>query len=133
MKFHHIGIFVKSLDFGRSQIPSFIPIKNFTDPIIDKNLHVEIMFANDTSGLQYELIAPFGDKNPVSSILASEKAIINHVAYTTTRFNEEIDRFRKLGAIPLTKAMPAKVFQDKKVIFFLTPMRFIIELIEFHE
>jgi len=54
----------------------------------------------------------------------------NHIAYKTTQFDEEVLKFREIGCVPLGKAQPALAFNGSRVIFFLTPLRLIFELIE---
>ena len=130
MTFHHIGIFTSDLDIGMAKLSSIIPIQSVSQPIEDSGLKVKIQFCTDTSGVCYELVAPFGDNNPVSGILLSGKAIINHVAYTVTDINIASKKLRKSGCIPISQARPALAFENRRVIFFMSPLRFIIELIE---
>ena len=61
---------------------------------------------------------------------AMKKAnIINHIAYKVKNLNQTITYIRKKNCAPITQPMLAEAFK-KKVIFFLTPLNFIIELIE---
>jgi methylmalonyl-CoA/ethylmalonyl-CoA epimerase len=130
MIFHHIGVFVGSLKDGREVINKLISIKEFTKPVDDQILKVSIQFCVDASGIRYELVAPFGENNPVSGILKSGKNILNHIAYTVTDIDKEIIRLRKNGSLPLGDPKPALAFGGNRVAFLLTPLRFIIELIE---
>lgn len=130
MKFHHIGLFVANLADGRKKLSSIIPIAEYSNEIDDANLKVRVQFAIDYSGISYELVAPFGDNNPVAQILLSGKAILNHVAYRVKNFEDKISELRASGAVPLGAPASAVAFNGKRVIFFLTPLKFIIELIE---
>ncbi|HER26278.1 MAG TPA: glyoxalase [Rhodospirillales bacterium] len=130
MFFDHIGLFVADLTAGRQQLSALLPIHKFSGPVDDPGLKVRIQFATDSSGIRYELVAPFGDGNPVSAVLAAGKNILNHVAYRTTDLDVEIERLRNEGAIPLGPPAPAVAFKGARVIFLLTPLGFIIELIE---
>jgi methylmalonyl-CoA/ethylmalonyl-CoA epimerase len=128
--FDHIGLFVADLEAGRAKLSSLLPIAHESDPIDDVGLKVRVQFCTDTSGVCYELVAPFGEGNPVSGVLESGKAVLNHVAYRVENLKAETARLRGEGAIPLGSARPAVAFGGRNVMFFLTPLRFIIELIE---
>lgn len=130
MDFDHIGIFCKSLKIGRNYLSKIFDIKKKSKEFNDNLLSVKIQFLYDKKNIKYELIEPLGKKNPVDLSLRKNRNIINHVAYKTKSFQKEISRLRKTGCIPLDKPKPAVAFNGKKVIFFLTPLRFIIELIE---
>jgi methylmalonyl-CoA/ethylmalonyl-CoA epimerase len=130
MIFHHIGIFTSDLDVGRNKLSLILPIQSVSEPIEDPGLKVKVQFCTDTSGICYELVAPFGENNPVSGILLSGKAIINHVAYTVESIDVASHELRKSGCMPLSQARPAVAFGNRRVMFFMSPLRFIIELIE---
>lgn len=130
MKFDHIGLFVSDLDVGREKMSALFPIAKVSPVIEDAGLKVRIQFCTDASGIRYELVAPFGEGNPVSGVLESRKAILNHVAYLVTDLKSEAARLRREGALPLGPAKPAIAFDGRLVMFFLTPLHFIVELIE---
>jgi methylmalonyl-CoA/ethylmalonyl-CoA epimerase len=130
MRFDHIGLFVSDLSHGRERLASLLPVVRFTDEIDDPLLRVRIQFCIDASGIRYELVAPLGEKNPVSNVLASGKNILNHVAYRVQPFEAAMDSVRQQGGIPLGAPAPAVAFGGAKVVFFLTSLRFILELIE---
>lgn len=130
MIFDHIGLFVADLETGRRTLSALLPIAHLSEAIDDAGLNVQVQFCIDTSGIRYELVAPFGQGNPVSGVLESGKGVLNHVAYRVADLNIVTDRLRRAGSIPLGPARPAVAFGGHLVMFFLTPLRFIIELIE---
>ncbi len=130
MKFDHIGIFVKNLEFGRENISKIFDIKKSSDEFHDKSLKVSMQFFYDKSGIVYEIVAPFGKDNPVDKVLKKNTNILNHVAYKTNEFEKTIDKLRNIGCAPITEAKKALAFNHAKVIFFITPLNFIIEIIE---
>lgn len=130
MIFHHVGIFTSDLNIGRVKLSSILPIESVSEPIEDPGLNVQVQFCTDSSGICYELVAPLGENNPVSGILLSGKAIINHVAYTVIDIDKASKNLRESGCMPLGRARPALAFDNRRVIFFMSPLRFIIELIE---
>jgi methylmalonyl-CoA/ethylmalonyl-CoA epimerase len=128
--FDHVGLFVAELEIGRQTLSALLPIVETSEPIDDPELKVRVQFCTDSSGICYELVAPFGEGNPVSGALANGKAILNHVAYRVTDLKAESQRLRNEKSMPLGPARPAVAFGGRKVVFFLTPLKFIIELIE---
>jgi methylmalonyl-CoA/ethylmalonyl-CoA epimerase len=129
-KFHHIGIFVKDLEYGKSEISKFIDIVSVSNEIVDEQMGVKIIFVKDNHNVTYELVAPNGNEGPVTGVLKRDKDYLNHIAYECDSFDDEISRLRNEGLVPLGKAKKAKAFEGAKVIFFLSPLGFIIELIE---
>jgi methylmalonyl-CoA/ethylmalonyl-CoA epimerase len=129
-KFHHIGIFVRDLEHGKSEISKFINIASISNEILDEQMGIKIIFVKDKYNITYELVAPNGDDSPVTGVLKRDKDYLNHIAYECDSFDDEIKRLRIEGLIPLGIAKKAKAFDGAKVIFFLSPLGFIIELIE---
>ena len=126
--FHHIGIFVKNLEYGKIEISKFIEISSTSDEIIDEEIGVKIIFVKDNQGILYELVAPF--VCPVKGALSRGKDLLNHIAYKTNTFDLEIEKLRNAGFVPLGPAKKAKAFEGSRVIFFLSTLGFIIELVE---
>jgi len=92
--FDHIGLFVADLDQGRRKLAALLPIVAFSDAVEDAGLKVRIQFATDASGVRYELVAPFGEGDPVSGVLASGQAILNHVAYRVADLDADMALYR---------------------------------------
>ena len=130
MIFDHIGLFVPSLEKGRTHLSQILPITGYGEEIDDPGLKVRVQFGTDSSGVRYELVAPFGEGNPVSGVLASGKGILNHVAYRVADLPAETARLRAARALPIGEPRPAVAFRGARVAFFLTPLGFIVELIE---
>jgi methylmalonyl-CoA/ethylmalonyl-CoA epimerase len=118
------------LELGRQHLTALLPIVSCGEEFKDEGLKVYIQFLRDESGVLYELIAPLGEDSPTAGVLATGKNILNHVAYTVTDLEGESQRLRKGGCIPLGRSAPALAFERRNVAFFLTPLTFILELIE---
>ncbi len=130
MIFDHVGLFVADLETGRNHLERLLKVTRVEREIDDSGLKVRIQFLVDRAGIRYELIAPFGEGNPVSGVLESGKAILNHLAYRVENIDKEARRMRDEGSLPLGPARPAIAFGGRRVMFFLTPLRFVVELIE---
>jgi methylmalonyl-CoA/ethylmalonyl-CoA epimerase len=130
MRFHHIGLFVDSLERGVNEMSKIYEIEHVGGCIEDDAIGVKIIFLKDTSGIVYELVAPLGDASPVNGVLVRGHGFLNHLAYTTDQFDHELIRLRELRMMPLGPAKKAKAFNGRRVAFFLTTLRYIIEIIE---
>ena len=130
MKFDHIGVFVKNLEDGRKNFSSLLQITNTSEEYNDEKLKVSVQFLYDKNDICYEIVAPYKPGNPVDAVLSSGKNILNHIAYRVDELDLSLSTWRNKGCFPLSEATPAIAFQGAKVIFLLTPLGIIIELIE---
>ena len=130
MKFDHIGVFVSTIDLGRKYLESILHITNWTDAIEDPKQKVIVQFGFDKSGIRYEIIAPCGEGNPVQTLLLQSKNILNHVAYNVENIDIEIKRLQRERCILISGPSPAIAFNNNKIAFLYTPLRFVVELIE---
>ena len=130
MKFDHIGIFVKELDFGYDKLSKLFEIARKSIVYDDALLHVSVQFCYDQHGICYELVAPYGPNSPVDNVIQNSTTTLNHIAYKTNEFDDTISKLRKTGCVPLGIPQPALAFNGSRVIFFLTPLKLIFELIE---
>ena len=130
MKFHHIGIFLSNIKTGETFFKKIIKIKRKSRIFFDIKLGVKVRFLYDDSGICYEIVAPHGKNNPVNKVLKKKGNILNHVAYETKNLKKTINYLREINCAPITKPQSAKAFNNRKIIFFLTPLNFIIEIIQ---
>ena len=130
MKFHHVGIFVVSIDTGIDEMSKIYDIVQVSKTIEDVLIGVRIVFLKDSSGINYELVAPFGNDSPVTGVLKRGHGFLNHLAYTTNQFDRQLRNLRNLGMIPLGPAKKAVAFNGRRVIFFLTKLNYVVEIIE---
>ena len=130
MIFHHLGIFVKSIDKASIILSRDLKAKKASPIIVDKNLRVKVQFFKYANNLIFELIEGIGSKNPVKSSLDQNKNLLNHIAYKTNEFDFQMNKLIKKGYIQISKVSNSIAFKGKKIVFFLSPLNFIIELIE---
>ena len=130
MKFDHIGVFVKKLELGRVYLENILYVTNWTIPVDDPIQRVSVQFGTDKSGIRYELVAPYGDNNPVEPLLRQSKNILNHVAYLVDNIESEIIRLQNERCVLVSGPSQAVAFGNKRIAFLYTPLRIIIELIE---
>ena len=130
MEFHHVGLFVESLELGVEYLESTLDIELTSERIDDPLIDVALIFLKDKSGVTYELVAPLSKESPVIGVMNRGHGFLNHLAYISYNFDFDVSRLRKQHNIPLGPARPAKAFGGGRVIFFLNKLNFIIEVID---
>jgi methylmalonyl-CoA/ethylmalonyl-CoA epimerase len=131
LTFDHLGLVVADLATGRTFLQQTLAISEWTPPTHDDGLKVSVQFGTDaTRSLVYELIAPLGDDSPVATALRSNKNILNHVAYLTADLSASATQLRAAGCHPTGGPQPAVAYGGHLIQFFVSPLRFLIELIE---
>jgi len=130
MHFDHLGVVVKSVEAGRAALANMLGIRKWTTEFDDPINGVRLQFGLDPTGLCYELLEPRDEKSPVYPALAGGKAILNHVAYRVADLGAHSEHLRQCGCAPTSIPKPAIAYGGLNIQFFLTPLRFIVELIE---
>jgi methylmalonyl-CoA/ethylmalonyl-CoA epimerase len=128
--FDHVGLIVDSLGDSARLFATLFPIAAWTKRFNDEGLGVSVCFGRDTSGLVWELIAPYGAESPVARAVRTKRYRLNQVAYRTGDLPRARDRLKSHGAVVLGEAKPALAFNGARVQFLHVPQGFIVELIE---
>lgn len=130
MQFDHLGLVVKSVAKGRNALTKMLLIRQWTAEFEDPVNGVRLQFGRDPAGVCYELLEPLDEKSPVYPALTAGKAILNHVAYRVGDLAAQAEHLRQAGCAPTSEPKPAIAYGGRNIQFFVTPLRFIIELIE---
>ena len=128
LSFNHIGLFVKNIKKSEKYIAPFLKL-NKKKIIFDKKLKIKVKLYFDNKKICYELVEPYGKNNPVSGYLKRGSNILNHIAYSTENFGLAITFLKKKNFMQISKINYSKVFKGK-IIFFLSPLNYIVEVIE---
>jgi len=128
--FDHIGIVVPDLERGIRKLAAILGEVSWTRRFDDSRLGVSVQFARDRAGITYELIAPLTANSPVARTVKSGADLLNQLAYRTNSLEAAVDRLRSQGSLPITLPTPAMAFGGAHVQFLMTPLGFLLELIE---
>ena len=130
MRLHHVGIFVKKItDFEKSFSHKFQTV-SCSKLILDKNLGVKIKFIKfEKSNQLFEIVEPYGNKNPVTKVLRNKLNIINHIAFFSNDFINDVNNLVKKNFYPITCILKSKYF-NSDIVFLMSPQNFIIEIIK---
>ena len=131
LELDHLGLIVPELQAGRAFLEKALGVTRWTAVIEDPILRVAVQFGSmPGSGLTYELIAPFGEASPIANALHAGKHILNHLAYLTADLQVSAERLREAGCHPTGDPKPAMAYGGNLVQFWMSPLRFVIEMIE---
>ena len=130
MRFDHLGLVVKDLRKGRRGLRALVApdcwSAEFTDPLNG----VICQFGQDHSGIVFELLEPLGPNSPVAAALAERRAILNHVAYLVDDLQASGQLLLDQGCAQTSHPKPAVAYGGRLIQFFVTPVNFIVELVE---
>lgn len=130
MRLHHTGIIVADFARGAKLLTGPMGCDAISEVIEDPVQRVAVQFFVDGHGNRFELIVPSAPDSPVSSLLDQKRNLLNHLAYEVSDLARAAETLRMNGCIPVGVAVPATAFQGNLIQFFLTPLSFIVELIE---
>ncbi len=131
LELDHLGLIVPDLAAGRTFLQQALGITHWTPITDDPTLGVSVQFgATPGYQLTYELIAPMGEASPIANALRSGKHILNHLAYLTPDLEASGERLRSTGCYPTGDPLPALAYEGRRIQFWMSPLRFVIELIE---
>ncbi len=131
LEFDHIGLIVGELAAGRAFLQHALGLTCWTDSIDDPGIKVRVQFGSAPgSPIVYELVAPLGEDSPVAGALRNSKSILNHMAYRTPDLRQSAAHLRGMGCFPAGDPQPAVAYSGCLIQFWVSPLRFLIELIE---
>ncbi len=130
MKFDHIGVTTATLEEGRTLLAASIGVRSWTAAFQDTVNDVHVQFGHDASGICYELVAPLSPASPIARVLSKKVNVLNHVAYLVDDLAAEGARLLTAGFVEVAPARPAIAYGNKRIQFFVSRSRLMIELIE---
>ncbi len=153
MRLHHIGYAVDSIsDYLHGFfLQAFSPVR-VSQPVADPIQRVRVCFAEmrpgsfspfggpaalsqdrpetGSFGGLIELVEPLDDDSPLRSIVGSRRGGLYHLCYEVDDLDVELSRLRSMRCMPLARPAPAAAFDNRRIVFMLTPQHDLIELVE---
>ena len=131
MRFHHIGYATDSI--GRYltdyMLPLFRPV-SVSAVTADPIQKVSVCFVAMQGGTVIELVEPLGEDSPVHSVIGSSRGGVYHLCYEVDDLEAEIQKFRQKRCLPLGKPVAAAAFDNRRIVFLMTPQKDLIEFVE---
>ncbi len=131
IKLAHIGYAVA--DIKRYLAEFVMPLlrpQAVSSVVEDPLQRARIAFVTLAGGAVIELIQPLDAGSPVSKLLEAKRGGLYHLCFWVDNLELQIERFREKGCLPISGPAPAVAFQGRRVAFFFTPQRDVIELVE---
>jgi methylmalonyl-CoA/ethylmalonyl-CoA epimerase len=131
LKFHHIGVAVQNLDKAIPTYRDLFGHRVVSGPFDDPVQKVSVCFlASDADpDVQVELVAPLAEDSPIKTIL-SKGGGGYHFCYQTPDIEAAISEAKSQGCVIVSQPVPAVAFKMRRIAWFYTPTRQLIELVE---
>ena len=131
--FHHVGIAVESIIDKLDFYINVLGMKQITEIVHDPIQKVKVVllgYGSNENELPFiELVEPVGDDSPVSRFLKTKQTLY-HYCIETDDLNKSLEIARKNKSIIVQKPVPAKLFDNRKIAWILTPEKYLLEFLE---
>jgi methylmalonyl-CoA/ethylmalonyl-CoA epimerase len=128
LRFHHIGMATESIEDSIEAMSRVGECRILTDVVTDPLQSARLQMVR-WNGIEIELIAGEGEKNPVRNLLKRGTRLY-HVCFSTDNLEEATAALKSRGWLEVSGAKPAKLFGESQVAFMYCPALGIIELVE---
>jgi methylmalonyl-CoA/ethylmalonyl-CoA epimerase len=126
-----MGVAVPSLEKALTTYQELFGYTVYSGPFDDPVQRVSVCFleTGDLREPTLELVAPNGKDSPVDQVL--KKGIgAYHLCYEVNNIEGALDYARSRGCIVISAPVPAVAFEGRRIAWFYTPTRQLIELVE---
>jgi len=130
LNFHHLGLAVKQHEKTVKFLNNFG--YNVGDIIYDEKQNVNLIWCENLSQPNIEIIFPSHSKGPLDNYFRFKNELIYHICYTTHNLINSIELIKKSGNRIITVAPPkqAILFNNNKVSFYNIVGFGLIEILE---
>lgn len=129
MRFHHVGVAVKSIDDALEYYRDVFGFEQISEPIHVEAENVRVCFIRTEPGVLIELVEGIGDQSPVQSVLDRFTGGTYHICYQVNDLDHAISELRAHRCRPF-KRFEVAAPDPSRFAFLLTPDRQLFELCE---
>jgi len=129
LRFHHIGVAVKSLEEALRNYTGLFGMRQISLPVVVPGEHVRVCFVEAPPGVLIELVEGLGQHSPVAAIVARTGAGPYHICYQVPDLDQAVVQLRRQGCLRL-KRFACPGLDPLRFAFLLTPDRQLFELCE---
>jgi methylmalonyl-CoA/ethylmalonyl-CoA epimerase len=129
--FQHLGVAVQSLEQALPVYESLFGYKLISGPFSDPIQRVSVCFLQTAQpgGITIELVEPLGDQSPIRKTLQNGGGAY-HMCYEVADLDQSLQRIVEQGCVMVSRPAPAVAFENRRIAWFYTPTRQLIELVE---
>lgn len=125
----HMGVAVRDLPSALVFYEQTLGFKIVDGPVVDPIQQVTVCFLGAAGGAEIELIAPCGDCSPVAKYLSREVGAY-HICYEVPDIDQALRDVRAKGCLVVSPPVLATAFGGRRIAWFLTPTKQLIEILE---
>jgi methylmalonyl-CoA/ethylmalonyl-CoA epimerase len=128
--FHHCGVAVRDLESATQNLCNLFGYELTSGPFEDPIQKVSVCFLSRGQGdPALELVAPLGPDSPITRTLAKGGGAY-HVCYEVPDIDAAVSYLTGQGAFLLSGPVPAVAFQMRKIAWFMTTAKLLVELVQ---
>lgn len=131
MRFAHFGIAVSDMQKAIVLHESLFGQRVLSGPVDDPVSKVTVCFLASSEGDEFvvELVAPLTADSPIRKILTTGGGAY-HTCYEVDDLDTSLREARSLGCILLGQPLSAVAFGGRRIAWFYTPLRQLVEILE---
>ena len=131
LRFSHIGVAVPNIEQALLVYQQVFGYAVLSGPFDDPTQRVSVCFIGTgiPGDLIIELVSPLGENSPVNKILAKGVSAY-HVCYEVDDIDQILADVRIKGCVVVSKPVPAVAFEGRRIAWFYTPTRQLVEVVE---
>ena len=131
MKLDHIGVVVKDMEASKKSYQGLFGFNEFSATIDEPEQKVKIIFIRrQPASADIELIQPVSEDSAVYNFLKKTGGGLHHLAYEVDDLDKSIEHFKSQKALIIGNIYPGAGHYRRRVIWFYTRLKELIELIE---
>lgn len=132
MRLDHIGMVVSDLEAFKKYYQDLFGFNGFSPVIDEPEQKVRIIFVKtgNPGSADIELIQPIGENSAVYNFLKKTGGGLHHLAYEVPDLDKSIEHFKQEKALVIGNIYPGAGHQGRRVVWFYTRLKELIELIE---
>lgn len=131
----HVGVAVPEIGPAEALFSSLFGSRVVAGPFDDPIQKVKVNFltqagASADDAAEIELIAPLSDDAPIQSMLKKTGGGAYHLCFETSDMESALAHIRRHKCLVVSAPAPAIAFGGRRIAWFYTPSRLLIELVE---
>ncbi len=131
MTIDHIGVVVPDIDQAIKTYKDLFGYSLLSGPFDDPAQQAKVCFVGTDSDdkVLIELIVPLVENSHVARLLARGGGAY-HVCYKVADIDQTLDYMREKGCLVVSNPVPAVAYGGRRIAWFYTPTRQLVELVE---
>ena len=134
-KLLHIGVAVPEIDPAAKMFGALFGSRVVAGPFDDPIQKVTVNFLTqaetpNADAAEIELIAPLTADAPIQSMLNKTGGGAYHLCFETNDLEKALAHVRRQKCLLVSAPAPAVAFEGRRIAWFYTPTRLLVELVE---